>query len=301
LRFSLNVKELRIDGVVYNGLVEIPSGLLEIWLNGRPLIENLDWFMVDKEVCVINKQYRNQGGTRNVITIRSTGFCNKDMSRVKEAEFGFVENGLLSRNNRWNLRDDKVVRVVADGRLFARSELNWAEDRPEVLLTNVRNGAPYQVTEPLIPLKGLTHRAAYDLRSTAEATDLQIEDYMTDRLDEIPASPVNLIPHRHSVYSPFVAKIMHDLIHGYIDEEPLKMYYSDVDVRKWCEPYLWLLKYEPTTKDFDERYVLIDAHERDEPVAVSIYHYNFLSRVIRVMLDDKIDITHTVVIDHLPI
>lgn len=301
LRFSLNVKELRIDGVVYNGLVEIPSGLLEIWLNGRPLIENLDWFMVDKEVCVINKQYRNQGGTRNVITIRSTGFCNKDMSRVKEAEFGFVENGLLSRNNRWNLRDDKVVRVVADGRLFARSELNWAEDRPEVLLTNVRNGAPYQVTEPLIPLKGLTHRAAYDLRSTAEATDLQIEDYMTDRLDGLPAGPVNLIPHRHSVYSPFVAKIMHDLIHGYIDEEPLKMYYSDVDVRKWCEPYLWLLKYEPTTKDFDERYVLIDAHERDEPVAVSIYHYNFLSRVIRVMLDDKIDITHTVVIDHLPI
>ncbi|MND15024.1 hypothetical protein D3C80_52330 [compost metagenome] len=301
LRFSLNVKEIRIDGVLYEGLVEIPAGLLEIWLNGCPLIEKLDWFMVDKEIMIVNKQYRNQVGTKNIITIRHTGFCTPDMKRVKESEYGFVENGLLSRNNRWNLRDDKVVRVIADGRIWSREELSWAEDRPEVILKNVRNGAPYQVTEPLIPLRGLTYQDAYDMREVAEATDKQIEDYMTVRVGEVPPQEVNLIPYRHTLYSPFVGKLMHDLISGYFDQIPLTEYYSDVDVRKWCEGYDWLLKYEPTTKDFDERYVSISAHERNEVFRLPIYQYNFLARAIRVMLDDKIDITNAIVIDHLPI
>ena len=94
---------------------------------------------------------------------------------------------------------------------------------------------------------------------------------------------------------------MHDLINGFFDQTPLTEYYSDVDVRKWCEPYVWLLKYEPTTKGFDDRYVVIDAHESIETFRLPIYQYNFLSRAIRIMVEDKIDITHSIVIDHLPI
>ncbi len=301
LRFSLNVKELRINGLLYNGLVEIPAGLLELWLNGHPLIEGLDWLMRDKEIFIINKEWRNQEGTANTITVRATGFCNKDMGRVHASEYGIVENGLLSRNNRWNLRDDKVVRVIADGRIWSREELSWAEDRPGVVLTNVRNGAPYQVTEPLIPLRGLTHEESYRLRDAAEATDLQIENYMTVVFGEVPPSEVNLIPRRHRVYSPFVAKLMHDLKDGFFDQIELTTHYSDVQVRQWCEPYVWLLPYEPSAQGFDQRYIAIEAHEREEKVALNVYHYNFLARAIRVMLDDKIDITHSITIDHPPV
>ena len=301
LRFSLNVKELRVDGIIYNGLVEIPAGLLELWLNGYSLIEGLDWFMKDKEICIVNKQYRNQTGTKNIITVRHTGFCNPDMSRVKEAEHGWVEDGLLSRNNRWNLRDDKVIRVIADGRLWSREQLSWAEDRPEVKLRAVRNGAPYQVLEPLIPLRGVTYQDAYSMRELAEATDQQIEDYMTVKVGDVEPPAVNLIPHRHTLCSPFTTKLMHDLISGFFDQTPLTEYYSDVEVRKWCEPYVWLLKYDPALMEFDDRYVVVDAHERIEPYRLPIYQYNFLARAIKIMLEDKIDITHSIVIDHLPI
>ncbi|MOA32495.1 hypothetical protein D3C78_1537200 [compost metagenome] len=78
-------------------------------------------------------------------------------------------------------------------------------------------------------------------------------------------------------------------------------YYSDVDVRKWCDGYVWLLKYDPSLKDFDERYVSIHAHERNQVFRLPIYQYNFLARAIKVMLDDKVDITTAIVIDHLPI
>lgn len=301
LRFSLNVKELRINGNLYTGLVEIPGGLLEIWLNDHPIIEGLDWYMVDKEIVIVNKTYRNKAGTLNRIVIRSTGFCKSDMSREKAAEFGFVENGILSRNSRWNLRDDKVVRVIADGRLWARDQLSWSEDHPELVLEDVRNGAPYQVTEPLIPLRGMTYADAYSFKLEADAVDKQIEDYMTMRVGDVDTGDFNGIPYRHVLYSPFVAKLMHDLNNGYIPDPRIQGYYSDVVVRELCEPYLWLLKYEPTRKGFDNRYVAIDAHERDEPVLMNIVHYNFLARAVKVILDDKIDITPLVTIEHLPI
>jgi hypothetical protein len=298
LRFSLNVKELRVNGNLYNGLVEIPSGILELWLNGHALIKDLDWYKVGKEICIVNRQYRNQGAGGDNITIRATGFCLPDMSEIEQAEFGFVEAGILSRNNRWNLRDDKVIRVVADGRLWSREDLDWAEDRPTVLLNNVRNGAPYAVIEPIIPLHGLSIEDVQAMRQQAIDTDTAIEDYMSLYVDEIDVPEFNPVSTRHQIYSPFVSKLMHDLQDGFFDQIDLVTPYTDNQLRQWVDGYVWLLEYEPTRREVDERYVAIHPHESDQVQHLNIYHYNFLARAIRVMLDDKIDITNSIVIDN---
>lgn len=299
LRLSLNVAEVRIDGNLYNGLNEIPFGVLELWLNGHSLIEGLDWFMVDQEIVIVNKVYRTRDGKANRITIRGTGFCNADMSRIAQAEFGFVEQGWLSRNNRWNLRDDKVIRVTAGGRLFARSELNFAEDTGGVRLNAVANGAPYQVLEPVIPLRGATLEDTYALRAVAMKVDNEIEDYMTQRYPDQVLDTPNLIPGPHVLYSPFIGKVMHDLIAGYIREEDLTGRFSDTKVKELCKSYEWLLKYEPTYKGFNDRYVSIHPHESYEPFELGIYQYNFLRRVVRLYLEDKVDISHFISIKPL--
>lgn len=293
LRFSLNVEEVRVDGVPYATLAEIPVGVLELWLNGHPIIEGLDWFMLGKEVVIVNKVWRARAPvTSNRITIRGTGFCNKDMSRAVQAEFGFVEQGWLSRNNRWNLRDDKVVRVTAGGRLFSREDLNWVEDSSGVRTNLVANGAPYQVFEPIIPLRGVTEEDAFTMRQKALATDHEIEDYMTSRMPQPKLDGPNLIPGPHVLYSPFISKIMHDLDHGYITEEVIgQPSYNDAAVRVICEPYLWLLPYEPTAKGFDEGYVNVHPHEYYGTFELGIFQYNFLRRVVRVYLKDRLDIS----------
>ncbi len=293
LRFSLNVEEVRVDGVPYNTLAEIPVGLLELWLNGHPIIEGLDWFMIGKEVVIVNKVWRNRSPvTANRITIRGTGFCNKDMSRAQQVEFGFVEQGYLSRNNRWNLRDDKVVRVTAGGRLFARADLNWVEDSSGVRLSQVANGAPYQVIEPFIPLRGVTEEDAFTMRQRALSVDREIEDYMTQRMPQPKLDGPNLTPGPHVLYSPFISKIMHDLDHGFITESVIgQPSYSEAAVRVICEPYLWLLPYEPTSKGFDEGYVNVHPHEYYGTFELGIFQYNFLRRVVRIYLKDRLDIS----------
>lgn len=293
LRFSLNVEEVRVAGNPILNLSEIPVGVLELWLEGHPIIEGLDWFMKDKEICIVNKVWRNRDISKgNRITIRATGFCNPDMSRVKQSEFGYVEQGWLSRNNRWNLRDDKVVRVTAGGRLYARDELQWSEDKPGVRASNIPNGAPYQVIEPIIPFRDVTLEDTYKLRKLAEETDQQIEDFMTDRMGDVVLEGPNLIPGPHVLYSPFISKIMHDLNDGYIPESKINSsVYSDLVVKELAKPYEWLLEYEPTAKNFPEAYVNVHPHERYTPIELGLYQYNFLRRVIRVYLKDKVNIS----------
>lgn len=293
LRLSLNVEEVRIDGTPYLNLSEIPVGVLELWLNGHPIIEGLDWFMKDKEICIVNKVWRTRAPlTSNQITIRATGFCNTDMTRIKQAEFGYVEQGWLSRNNRWNLRDDKVIRVTAAGRLYARTDLDWVEDKPGVKLNNVANGAPYQVIEPVIPLRGVTLEDSYTMRQLALSTDKEIEDYMTEKMGQPVIEGPNLIPGPHVLYSPFISKIMHDLDHGYIPESEIDgLQYSDNVVKTLSKPYEWLLEYEPTSKNLSVDYVNVHPHESYEPFELGLYQYNFLRRVIRIYLKDKVNIS----------
>ena len=293
LRMSLNIEEVRVDGVPYTTLAEIPVGTLELWLNGHPIIEGLDWFMIDKEIVIVNKVWRTRAPiTKNQITIRGTGFCNKDMSRAVQAEFGFVEQGWLSRNNRWNLRDDKVIRVTAGGRLFSREDLNWVEDVTGVRTNLVANGAPYQVFEPIVPLRGLTEEDAFTMRQRALAVDREIEDYMTARVPQPKLDGPNLTPGPHVLYSPFISKIMHDLDHGYITDDVISQpSYNDASVRALCAPYLWLLPYEPTAKGFDEGYVNVHPHEYYGTFELGIIEYNFLRRVVRIYLKDRLDIS----------
>jgi hypothetical protein len=292
LRFSLNIDEIRHEGALLTNLVEIPVGLLEIWLNGHPLIENLDWFMVGKEICIVNKVWRNRDTTANRITVRGSGFCNSDMSRIKQEEFGFVEQGYLSRNNRWNLRDDKVVRVTAAGRLYSTSELNWTEDRPGVMLPGVANGAPYQVLEPVIPLRGATLEDTYAMRALAQATDEQIENFMTEKMGEVVLDGPNIIPGPHVLYSPFISKIMHDLDAGYIPESEIdNAQYNDAHVKSLCADYEWLLPYEPTAKFVNNDYINVHPHESYETFVLGLYQYNFLRRVVKIYLKDKVNIS----------
>ncbi|MFT2622083.1 hypothetical protein ACMWQU_27150, partial [Escherichia coli] len=53
----------------------------------------------------------------------------------------------------------------------------------------------------------------------------------------------------------------------------------------------WLLAYEPAFKGLPEAYVNVHPHEYYHAVELGLYQYNFLRRVIRVYLNDGVDIS----------
>jgi hypothetical protein len=294
LRFSVVAEEKRSDGEWYQQVCHLPLGKLELWLNGRPLIEHLDYFVSWPEIVITNKMFWVDGP--QTITVRCTGFCKSDMTMEPVAEFGFVEHGLLSRNRRYDIRDDKVMRVIAGGAIQHKNELVFAEDHSGVYLDGLANGTPYVIDDVIVPVKGVDGEDTYSLKSKALLIDKEISDYLTIKLPEPPIPEISPITERYMIYSPFCSKIMYDFINGIFYPEEIKGQYSEMDVREWCKGYEWLLKYDPAVKGVDDRYVSIHPHNLFSVVELDIYQYMFLERVVKFYLDDKVDLSSFVAV-----
>lgn len=292
LRLSVNATA-DWNGQQLSSLLYIPPGRLDVWLNNEVLIEGLDYFVKWPELVITNKQYLNQEGPQK-LRIRGTGFCNSDLSRQPPKEYGFVRWGKLSRNSRYDLRDDRVIRLVVNGRTFHRDDVYFAEGDPALWMDNVPNGSPYLLDDLIIPLRAAVSDDTYVLRDKSLEVDQAVSDYLTMKLPEkIPTNP-DPIPERYAVYSPFAASIMYDLLTGRLSTEKFRGQYSDQEVRDFLRDYEWLLEYEPTRHDLELDHVNVHPHERTTTIDLDAYQYMLLNRAIKVFLEDKVDITRFV-------
>ncbi len=292
LRFSIGATT-DWNGTSLSSLLYIPPGRLDVWINNEVLIEGLDYLVQWPQVVITNKQYLVDGQAQR-IRVRGTGFCNKDLSRQPPKEFGFVRWGKLSRNNRYDLRDDRVLRLVVNGRTFHRDDVYFTEGNPALWMNNVPNGAPYLLDDLIVPLRAIVSEDTYALREKSLVVDQAVSDYLTMKLPEpIPANPDPILE-RYAIYSPFSASIMYDLLTGRLSTEKFRGQYSDQEVRDYLKDYEWLLDYEPTRRDLDLEHVIVHPHERTTVIQLDAYQYFLLRRAIKVFLEDKVDITRFV-------
>lgn len=290
LRFSIDGDSVYPD-TIEHGIFYIPVGKFDLWLNGRALIENLDYVVRWPEIVVCNKRYLVPGDAQQ-ITVRGTGFCNKDLSRDPPLENGFVKFGLLSRNRRYDIRDDKVQRIVIDGRTYHRSVLKFAEDHQGVTVSDQPDGSPYIIENVIVPLRDLGRDDDYDYLKRSLDVDHAVSDYLTMRLPEpVIDDPVLVPTQKYAIYSPFASAIMHDLINNVIDTRDFQGYYSDRQLRERLSEYEDLLPYDPVFREsLDLRYISIHPHNLQVEVVLDIYQWRMLSRAIRIYLDNRVDI-----------
>jgi hypothetical protein len=294
LRFSIDGDSTYPDGIEH-GIFYIPVGKFDLWLNGRAMIEGLDYVIRWPEIVVCNKRYLVPGKTQRV-TVRGTGFCNKDLSRRPPAENGFVNHGMLSRNRRYDIRDDKVQRIVIDGRTYHRSVLKFAEEHQGIQVSAQPEGSPYIVENIIVPLRELGNDDDYGFLKRSEDVDQAVSDYLTSRLPEPTIEEPVLVPHqKYAIYSPFSSTIMHDLINGVLSTADFQGYYSDRQLRAVLAQYEPLLPYDPVFRDgLDLRYVSIHPHNLLTEVELDIYQWRMLSRAIRIYLQERVDLSQFV-------
>lgn len=296
LRFSLDSVQKR-NGVTGTYVMQIPMGELDLWLNGHSLIEDIDYFVNFPEIVIVNKAYLKDVETIDQrITVRSTGFCNADMKRNKTKDVGFVEYGLLSHNNRFDIRDDKVMRIVVGGGSIHRSLLKFSEADTGVSVPQAPNGSPYMLRDIVVPLRGAAVDDTYALRAKSTIVDKQVSDYMSLMQPEPVQTGPNAIPKLYELVSPFCCKLLYDLKNNDLNDPRLRQDYNDNDVLDMCAPYEYLLKSDPTQDalKLDERYVIVHPHNLTTVIAVDLYQYKFLKRAIRLYLKDAVDLSHFV-------
>ena len=265
-------------------VMQIPMGELDIFLNGHSLIEGIDYIYNFPEIVIISKKFLNDIlNTPQKITVRYTGFCNNDFTSDVIPDTGFVKYNLLSYNDHFNIRDDKVLRVVVNGGYYSTHQLLFTESDSGIIGPSIENGMPFSIRDIIVPLRGIGIDNTYIARSKSLIIDNLISNYMSSFLPQIDLTDPNIIESLYPVYSPFICKIIYDLNSGELSDPRILNQYSDIDVKDICAPYEYLLAFDPIipANNLDNNYVIIHPHNLDTVINVNIYQYKFIDNVIR--------------------
>lgn len=289
MRFTLNETS---NGVTE--ILKVPLGDLDIFLNGRSLIKNLDYFIRFPEIVITNKTYLSNPFTvTQKVHIRFTGFCTSDMTLRTDEDVGFIKYGYLSNNNRFDIRDDKVLRITIDGQLYTKSELQYSEEHTGVSYSNPKNGLPYQIKDIVVPMRGITIDDTYTIRNKSIVIDNAVSSYLTLKLPQANMTGANGINSRYAIYSPFISKIIYSVISKNINPKDLGNAYTDNQVIALCSPYLDYLNFDPITlaNRPDSSYVTILPHYSPTVINLDFYQYKFITRVVNLYAKGVVDIS----------
>lgn len=290
--FDLAEKENRGNGYL-NYILPVPLGELDIWLNGKSLIKDLDYIIKFPRVYVVNKEYLAQpaGSTGQSVKVRYTGFCDKDLKMDAIEDYGFIEHGFLSNNNRFNIRDDKVMRITVGGQLKTKADVLFSEEHSGVSIINSSNGRPYQVKDIIVPLTIYSDEDTYSLRDKSIIIDQMVEDYLTLKLPQSDRPAPSAIPERYKLVSPFFSHIINDMQSNQINNIELSTLVTDTDIINFFRDYEYLLDYDPITKNLSEAYVIIHPHQLDTTIHLDLLKMRILSRLVNLYGDNKIEIS----------
>lgn len=283
-----------IDGVNGNRDLLIPPGEVDIFLNGKSLIRNLDYTIQFPIINIVNKEYLiDPEGSSQKITVRFRGLCDSEMKIDDIKETGYINFGMVSLNSYFNTRDDKVLRIVIDGKTYHKSELDFGENNSNTFIGRSLNGKPYSIYETTVPFRGLTVTNSFALKDAAMEVDQKLNDYLTLKLPEPKRNDLFSIQKRHTLYSAYFSKIMFDLINGVLVDQRIFYHYGDDVVQDICSAYKDLLLLDPCSDQNypDDRFVIIHPTPFNYVINVNPYIYKFMDRVAAVMLKGRVDPT----------
>lgn len=293
LGFSLAHTQTR-NGTTSVANMQIPMGELDVFLNGHSLIEGLDFVVDFPNVVICTKEYFvNPLSQAQKIVYRYTGFCNSELKPTPKNEFGFIQHGKVSVNNRYDIHMGKVLRLVAGGRLHTTDELIFSEDTSSLDFDSLDNGTPYLIRDLVVPMKDVVSVETYTYRSESLIVDKAVSDYMSLKRPEADPPVVNPILNRYKLYSPFICKVMQSLIDGIITDPTLTGQYNDTKVRELCAPYEYLLDSDPIypANQLSPDYVTIHPHFVNTVIGLNLTMYKFMNKVVRIYANGKIDLS----------
>lgn len=289
------------NNVISNHTLPVPLGELDLFLNGRSLIEGLDYFVNFPKLVIVNKAWLQHplSTTAQKVHIRFTGFCKPDLTREHPDDFGWVQYGLLSNNNRFDIRDDRVLRIVMNGSVYDRSQLQFSEKDSGLGILHARNGYPYQIRDIVVPMRQYTTSDTYDYRAASKVIDQQVSNYLTTLLPEPSYANPSAISRLYEIVSPFIAKILYEVRVGQIPLASISRSLSDNEVLEICQPYEYMLAFDPTQTAVgtDENYVIIHPHIEYSAVPLKFYQYRFLQQVVKLYANGLVDLSSFIILE----
>lgn len=298
LTFPADVANLAFD--VYSGspanILYLAPEKLDVWLNGHPLVENIDYYCQWPRITLCTKEYRD--AVENKVTVRAIGFGGTNNERPIRGEYGFVQNGEVSLNNLYNTRNDRLMRCVVAGRLLPMSAVAFAEENHSVTMPSEFEGKPYWVDDYLVALRGIVDYNTYPMVMESRTMDERVSDYLNRKRPE--HTHIALIPivDKYKLYSPAMTQLLTDFKSGIVTAPLIA---ASVDTKQMlAEQYLSWLAVDPVRRKPHDEYTAIHPHPFETVLEIDAAQYAFCEWFNRYYLNNRLDLSYFVRIGTTP-
>jgi hypothetical protein len=297
LTYTLNLP--LVDGTLYfpivvtedrgTGLrsfpVDIPYRSLEVFLNGYRLTNTIDYFIQYPYISICSKMYFDHTQANQSVHIRLHGYATTKEEINSDEIVGFVNNGVLTRNSYYDVRDDRVFSIYVKGKLTPRSAINFAENDNTIRLSDPLNGLPYTMSENMVSVKNICGGDTLALYTANKTLNGKISDLFNHIYQEPPVNEFNVIGDHYYLFSPLVSKMLSDALDG--DLIPPSVYmnpYNDSDILRLIETnYKVLYALDPMRKPLPFNIVEVHPTPYQTVTSVSLYLYRYISNVVRII------------------
>lgn len=281
--------------VIFNGELEnkplpLDWNYNQVWLNSRPLIPVVDFTIKNSVLTITNKTCLVEG--EQSIIVRCSGLPNLEGSTHRQ-EISYVAHGILSKNDSFDLRKDKVFTINVGNRIIHPDELVFSEDDTGVRISNVPDGTPYVVDYIDVPLWELEYLAKDNVKAV---NDEVVSTWFNDLFPDKEVSEPILLVQPHELYSPFITDLINRIREG--DITIVKERITDVMLDGYVYKSKPYLDVDPVTFGLDRRLVKIHPHPYTHTVTVNVHEYSFLDRVIGLYCDGKVNLNQFVTVVH---
>lgn len=287
--FPLTFNQDRGNGI-QNYIADIAFENIEFYLNNNKLTIGLDYFMDFPYVNIVNKKFLTYSNSLQHVQIRMYG-PTLDKSRINEIEnSGFVNHDVLSRNHKYDLRDDRVLTFYIDGKIRDRASLKFAETDNIVRTAAANNGLPYIVKQPYIPIKTISSVETESIFNQYKEKNKRFSDFFTQIMPEPSIDEFNVIADKTYIFSPTLSKIIFDVLEGVIPRSLYTTPYNDNTIIQLIESnYKGILNTDPIKFNLPERLVEIHPHLGNTIINLDLYQYRFINNVKRVILASMVN------------
>lgn len=263
--------------------------VLDLSIGKYQLIPEVDYHVEWPRIVIYSKERlgAEEDFATIPVTIRAIGIAPS----YESPKPGYVVNNLLSNNNRFDVRDGKVVRFIVGGKLKHRSDIAFREDTA-IGIDGLANGTPYVINDTMIPLRTIVsdERSIYELKEWDEELDKRIEEYLTLFIPQPPNVEHNPILTRYRTFSPLLNKIIHDLKADLLRpvEDDERNLISTQQLDKIMVPYLDYLDFDPIRLKVDDNYVVTEPHAFTSAIELTPLEFSLVERINDRYLGNKI-------------
>lgn len=276
------------DNDSVNQICDVPYRDIAVYLNKRRLTHGIDYTLAFPYICIFSKKYLDYTLEYQNVVIRCTG-CADDFDHINELDIsGFVNNGVLTRNNYYDIRDDRVMATYVDGLLKDRNTLSYSEDDSTVRLDHPYNGLPYTLEENFISVKTITGVSTAPLYNKNVETNKSISLLFNQIFPEPQINQFNIISQAHPLYSTTLSKMINDIVTGIIPEQLYSSAYTDSTIINLLNTdYKELLALDPVKMEFPSNLTVIHPHLGNAVISVNLLAYRFITNTIRLITNNK--------------